>query len=192
MTFRSSTRTLGAVGIALVVILLFKPSFTHPAVSASSGDKDHASHDAPTGLTKSQGHPQDHRVPTVDGAKYPQLISDERALSVFLLMAAGPEDRANRSYVTAAFRTGSSDTLSPAAVTAIVQTANAYQDYIRGLAGSRPSEAIRARSDALLQSRRLIATALGPNGDARLMALLNQRIKPGVRVFAKPGGEMAK
>jgi len=82
-------------------------------------------------------HPPEHRAPIVDGALQPDLISDDQALSMFMLMAAHPEDHAGRAFVHHIFNRGTdADRLDRDTIEAIRVAAVDYSAQLKVLYAS--------------------------------------------------------
>lgn len=135
-----------------------------------------------------QPHPPEHRMPSVDGAVHPELIPDERALSMLLLMAADPDARAGRSYVHHIFNRAQHQyrPLTPAVIESIRVAAVAYTSELRTLyrSGQRNIEREMAALTAAYQAR--LIELLGPDGAMQLSDILTVRVKPKVRTFSRP------
>lgn len=130
------------------------------------------------------GRPQ-QRTPAIDGDLQPELIADDRALSMFLLMAAQPVPTIGTLYLSHTLNAGidSEAQLDESEIEAVRLVAAEFAGRLTTLYQSRPvtardqvAQAFRSARDALLQP--------STSKTARSITnAINTRIKPTVRVF---------
>lgn len=132
-------------------------------------------------------HPEQHRVPIIDGALRPDLISDDQALSMFLVMAAHPENRAGRAYVHYILNgAGGVRRLDQDALEAIRAAAVEYYARLNALYRSVQGDVTGPKSALVEEYRARIIAVLGDGGAERLSTTLNRRVKTKLRTFDRP------
>lgn len=141
-----------------------------------------------------QLHPAEHRIPTIDGATTPSLIPDDTAYRLFLRMAAHPDQAASAAFVRFIFSADGqhiTGTLDDEVIRRLTEVINDHAKRLttldRSTAAFRdPAEFRRHQSDVMTSFRAQMARELGPDGAQRLQDVIDGRVKPKIRIFAKP------
>lgn len=122
----------------------------------------------------------------IDGAKTPELISDDLAYRQFIMATAGTavatgDELARRNAFLD--RVGLSATDREKFVSALASTGRDLDDATWNAIDAR---AKKARRDAVFGKARVdLGNALSPGGSARLLAHVREHVKPRIRIYGQ-------